>query len=182
MHVTKHDPTDIVSEHGSESSCPSVRPTPNDGLEEIYTQLLSTDPSQRPLLVDILDFTDRERVSPALLVKPDLYNHILLVPKNWNSSNELTNSPQIRANRAVRIAIVFDFGCNPLLRPSESRHFIRWPVDLVGQPKVNNIQPFQWSVDNNVGGLGIHMRNTMSVEESKPFHNLADELVALRGL
>jgi serine/threonine protein kinase len=36
-------------------------PTPNNGLEEIYTQLLSTDPSKRPLLVDILskfDFSD----------------------------------------------------------------------------------------------------------------------------
>ena len=26
------------------------------------------------------------------------------------------------------------------------------------------------------------MRNTMSVEEGKPFHNLAEEIVALRGL
>ncbi len=60
-------------------------PTPNNGLEEIYTQLLSTDPSKRPLLVDILskfDFTDCERVSlhmPPLLVEPDLYNHRLPV-------------------------------------------------------------------------------------------------------
>jgi len=60
-------------------------PTPNNGLEEIYTQLLSTDPSKRPLLVDILSkfvSTDSERVSlhmPPLLVKPDLYNHISLV-------------------------------------------------------------------------------------------------------
>jgi serine/threonine protein kinase len=41
-------------------------PAPNDGLEEIYTQLLSKDPSKRPLLVEILsrfDFTDRERES-----------------------------------------------------------------------------------------------------------------------
>ena len=41
-------------------------PTPNDGLEGIYTQLLSKDPSKRPLLVEILsgfDFTDRERES-----------------------------------------------------------------------------------------------------------------------
>ena len=57
-------------------------PTPNDGLEEVYTQLLCTDPSKRPLLVDILskfDFTNYERVLPPILVKPDLYNHILLV-------------------------------------------------------------------------------------------------------
>ena len=60
-------------------------PTPNNGLEEIYTQLLSMDPSKRPLLVDILSkfvSTDSERVSlhmPPLLVKPDLYNHISLV-------------------------------------------------------------------------------------------------------
>jgi serine/threonine protein kinase len=59
-------------------------PTPN-GLEEIYTQLLSTDPLKRPLLVDILsrfDFTDCERVSlhmPPLSVQPELYNHILPV-------------------------------------------------------------------------------------------------------
>ena len=50
-------------------------PTPNDGLEEIYIQLLSTDPSKRPLLVDILskfNFTDCERVSLQMppLVKP----------------------------------------------------------------------------------------------------------------
>ena len=52
----------------------------------------------------------------------------------------------------------------------------------MGQAKVNNIQPLQWSVDNDVGRLEIHMHNTMSVEESKPFYNLAEEIVALRGL
>jgi serine/threonine protein kinase len=60
-------------------------PTPNDGLEEIYTQLLSKDPSKRPLLVEILsrfDFTGHERASlcmPPLSVTPNLYNHILPV-------------------------------------------------------------------------------------------------------
>ena len=64
-------------------------PSPNNGLEEIYTQLLSKDPSKRPLLVDILskfEFTqaDCDRVSlhmppVPLLVKPDLCNHTLLV-------------------------------------------------------------------------------------------------------
>jgi serine/threonine protein kinase len=59
--------------------------TPNNGLEEVYTQLLSTDPLKRPMLIDILpkfEFSGRERVSsyiPPPLVKPDLYNHILLV-------------------------------------------------------------------------------------------------------
>jgi serine/threonine protein kinase len=40
--------------------------TPNNDLEEVYTQLLSTDPLKRPMLNDILskfDFSDRERVS-----------------------------------------------------------------------------------------------------------------------
>ena len=59
-------------------------PTPN-GLREIHTQLQSTDPSKRPMLVDILskfDFTDCEKVSlhtPPLLDKPDLYSPALLV-------------------------------------------------------------------------------------------------------
>jgi len=45
-------------------------PTPNNGLEEVYTH---TDPSKRPLLVDILskfDFIDCERVSESLHMPP----------------------------------------------------------------------------------------------------------------
>ena len=41
-------------------------PTPNDGLEDVSTQLLSRDPLKRPMLNDILSifyFSDRERVS-----------------------------------------------------------------------------------------------------------------------
>jgi len=59
-------------------------PTPNNGLEEVVTQLLSTDPLKRPILIDILpnfDFSNRERVSAHMpvLSQPDLGNHILLV-------------------------------------------------------------------------------------------------------
>ena len=52
-------------------------PTPNNGLDEIYTQLLSTDSSKRPLLVDILSKFDFERVSLQMppLVKPILLVH-----------------------------------------------------------------------------------------------------------
>jgi serine/threonine protein kinase len=58
--------------------------TPNNDLEEIFTQLLSTDPLKRPMLNDILskfDFSDRERVSSHMppLFHPDLCNNILLV-------------------------------------------------------------------------------------------------------
>jgi hypothetical protein len=31
-------------------------------------------------------------------------------------------------------------------------------------------------------GLDIHMRNAMSMEESKPFHHLPEEIVALHAL
>ena len=40
--------------------------TPNNGLKEVYTQLLSTDPLKRPMLIDILskfDFSDCEGTS-----------------------------------------------------------------------------------------------------------------------
>ena len=59
--------------------------TPNNGLEEVSTQLLSTDPLKRPMLIDILsqfDFSDRERVSSHMppLFQPDLCDNRLLVP------------------------------------------------------------------------------------------------------
>jgi serine/threonine protein kinase len=58
--------------------------TPNNGLEEVFTQLLSVDPLKRPMLIDILskfDFSDCERVSSHMppLFQPDLGNNILLV-------------------------------------------------------------------------------------------------------
>ena len=59
-------------------------PTPNNALSAIVTQLLSTDPLKRPMLIDIFskfDFSDRESVSSHMppLFQPDLRNHILLV-------------------------------------------------------------------------------------------------------
>jgi serine/threonine protein kinase len=58
--------------------------TLNSGLEEVFTQLLSTDPLKRPMLIDILskfDFSDRERVSSHIppLFQPDLCNNTLVV-------------------------------------------------------------------------------------------------------
>jgi len=55
-------------------------PTPNNGLGEVVTQLLSTDPLKRPMLIDILskfDFNDPERVPSHM--PPDLCNRMLLV-------------------------------------------------------------------------------------------------------
>ena len=59
-------------------------PPPNNGLSEVATQLLSTDPLKRPMLIEILskfDFNDRERVPLHMppLFQPDLCNDILLV-------------------------------------------------------------------------------------------------------
>jgi serine/threonine protein kinase len=59
-------------------------PAPNNGLGEVVTQLLSTDPLKRPMLIEILskfDFNDRERVSSRMppLLQPDLCNRTLLV-------------------------------------------------------------------------------------------------------
>ena len=59
-------------------------PTPNNGLEEVFTQLLSTDPLKRPMLIEILstfDFNDFERVPSHTpqLIQPDLCNCMLLV-------------------------------------------------------------------------------------------------------
>lgn len=59
-------------------------PTPNNGLGEVVTQLLSTDPLKRPMLIEILskfDFNDCERVSSHMppLLQPDLCNCMLLV-------------------------------------------------------------------------------------------------------
>ena len=58
--------------------------TPNNDLKELSTQLKSTDPLKRPMLIDILskfDFSDHKRVSSDMppLFQPDLGNNILLV-------------------------------------------------------------------------------------------------------
>jgi hypothetical protein len=66
--------------------------------------------------------------------------------------------------------------------PSPSAFFHHFHNFYQSTRKVNDMQPLQRSVDNDVGGLEIRMSNSMSMEESKPFHNLAEEIVSLHGL